>query len=163
MARIRRPHRFERSRYRGVITVAFTACIQNRRQVLASHAVVGALVPMVKETADQCGCQVMIYVFMPDHVHVLLTGIDENSDCLLAMEKFKHRSGMWFKRNGVEARWQEGFYDHIVRFDEGWQGHGQYILANPVRAGLVKDWWSWPFFGSCHFDFETVTRAAIWS
>jgi putative transposase len=163
MAKIRRPHRLERSRYKGVVTVAFTVCVRHRHRILANDPVVEALVPMLKESADQCGCKVMIYVFMPDHLHVLLTGIDETSDCLSAMEKFKHRSGMWFKRKDVGGAWQEGFYDHIVRFDEGWQGQGQYILANPVRAGLVTDWWTGPYIGSCHFDFETVIRAAIWS
>jgi putative transposase len=145
-----------------VVTVAFTVCVRQRKCILANDRVVAALVPMLKEAADRCGCQVMIYVFMPDHLHVLITGTEENSDCISAMDTFKHRSGMWFLRNKTAGGWQEGYYDHIVRFDEGWQGHGQYILANPVRAELVTEWWTWPYFGSCHFDFETVIRAAIW-
>ncbi|MGB7814803.1 MAG: hypothetical protein WBL28_00460 [Methylotenera sp.] len=34
--------------------------------------------------------------------------------------------------------WQPGFYDHAIRKDEDIVAIARYIIANPIRAGLVK-------------------------
>ena len=33
--------------------------------------------------------------------------------------------------------WQTGYYDHAIRKDEDIQAIARYIVANPIRAGLV--------------------------
>lgn len=40
---------------------------------------------------------------------------------------------------GSEGRkiWQAGFHDHAVRREEDLAGIARYIVANPLRAGLV--------------------------
>ena len=44
--------------------------------------------------------------------------------------------------------WQRGYWDHIVRREEGLYKVLQYILLNPVRAGLVDSWWDYPWLGA---------------
>jgi len=34
--------------------------------------------------------------------------------------------------------WQRGFHDHAVRREEDLQALARYVVANPVRAGLVQ-------------------------
>jgi putative transposase len=34
--------------------------------------------------------------------------------------------------------WQKGFHDHAVRGDEDMRALARYVVANPVRAGLVR-------------------------
>ena len=46
--------------------------------------------------------------------------------------------------------WQKAFYDHAVRKDEDVRGIARYIVANPLRSGLVKNIGDYP-----HWD-------AIW-
>lgn len=43
--------------------------------------------------------------------------------------------------------WAHESYDHYVRDAEEWQRIRTYILNNPVKAGLVKDWrmWKWNY------------------
>jgi putative transposase len=41
--------------------------------------------------------------------------------------------------------WQHESYDHVVRDDQELERTLRYILTNPVKAGLVKEWKSWPF------------------
>ncbi len=43
-------------------------------------------------------------------------------------------------------RWQKDFFDHRLRHDESEREKADYILRNPVRAGLIDDWRRWPFF-----------------
>jgi REP element-mobilizing transposase RayT len=43
--------------------------------------------------------------------------------------------------------WQSESYDHIVRDDGEFQRIVDYVLKNPVKAGLVKNWrdWKWNY------------------
>lgn len=53
--------------------------------------------------------------------------------------------------NGLLGRsgqfWEHESYDHVVRSDEEFHRIVNYVLNNPVKAGLVRDWrewrWSW--------------------
>ena len=47
------------------------------------------------------------------------------------------------KRNG--AFWADESYDHEVRDDVEYERVVRYVLNNPVKAGLVKDWRDWPW------------------
>jgi REP element-mobilizing transposase RayT len=40
--------------------------------------------------------------------------------------------------------WQRETYDHFVREGE-WERILWYIAMNPVRAGLVDNWYDWPY------------------
>ena len=101
-------------------------------------------------------CYVPIYCFMPDHLHVMLAGIDERADLLEAMYQFKHRSAMWMVRTKQPFRWQKDFYDHIIRASEDWRAHATYISLNPVRAGIAEDPFDYPFTGSIGTDLQEV-------
>lgn len=45
------------------------------------------------------------------------------------------------------AFWQRSFWDHALRESECVQDQVDYILDNPVRAGLTTDRESYPFSG----------------
>jgi putative transposase len=44
---------------------------------------------------------------------------------------------------GIE--WQRDFFEHRLRSDESWREKANYILANPVRKGLVTEVSRWPY------------------
>ncbi len=48
----------------------------------------------------------------------------------IALNKASGRSG--------EKLWQKGFHDHAVRAEEDLASVARYVVANPLRAGLVK-------------------------
>lgn len=81
----------------------------------------------------------LAWVVMPDHMHWLLQ-LGEKMDLSAAIKRFKARSARrvnaYLKRNG--RLWQKGFHDHAIRDQEDIQGIARYIVANPLRAGLVK-------------------------
>jgi putative transposase len=47
------------------------------------------------------------------------------------------------KRSG--SFWQHESYDHVVRNQGEYDRIVQYILNNPVKAGLIKNWQDWKF------------------
>ena len=43
------------------------------------------------------------------------------------------------------AFWHHESYDHVVRDEKEFERIIWYILNNPVKAGLIKNWEDWPF------------------
>lgn len=46
---------------------------------------------------------------------------------------------------GDGAIWQKRFWEHLVRNDDDFQKHMDYIHFNPVKHGLVKEIKDWPY------------------
>ncbi|MCW8806584.1 MAG: transposase [Rhodanobacter sp.] len=82
--------------------------------------------------------QALCWVLMPDHWHDLIE-LGERDDLSLVMNRFKslaskqHVQGM---RNPIT--WARGFHDHALRHDGNIRAAADYIITNPVRAGLVE-------------------------
>ena len=59
--------------------------------------------------------------------------------------------------NGIQGTfWQTSFWDHFFRGDERLDHVVEYVLNNPVRAGLVERWCDYPFSGSSVFELADV-------
>ncbi|WP_410499119.1 REP-associated tyrosine transposase [Chitinibacter sp. S2-10] len=89
----------------------------------------------------------LAWALMPDHFHWLFT-LQSERDLAGVMQSLKGRSAKLINdhlhRSGTV--WQKGFYDHAVRANENLQQIARYIVANPLRAGLVQNigdypWW----------------------
>ncbi|MBL7958819.1 transposase [bacterium] len=147
-------HRLPSDFYAGFATVAVTACIEDRFPVFVnSNVVIQFSDTLISEATDN-NCDALIYLFMPDHLHVILKGKTENAQPLKAMNKFKQKTGYWFSQNAKQIQWQKSYYDHLIRNEEGVMTQVRYILDNPVRKGIVADWSDYPFKGSTVFNFN---------
>jgi len=81
-----------------------------------------------------------IALLMPDHVHMLVCF---PSDAILSRVV-----GSW-KRALTRSHtitWQRNFFEHRLRNEENARDKSEYILQNPVQAGLVEDWQKWPYY-----------------
>ena len=78
-------------------------------------------------------------LLMPDHVHLL---VSFPPDCILSKVV-----GMWKRsvRREHAITWQRNFFEHRMRKEENIQTKADYILHNPVRAGLVARSQDWPY------------------
>lgn len=92
------------------------------------------------------GFSLHAYCFMPDHLHLLVSGQDDSS-LTDFVRHFKQLSGHRFKREHGAPLWQISYYDHVLRRDEDLLTVARYIWDNPVRAGLVQDRSEYPFSG----------------
>jgi len=48
--------------------------------------------------------------------------------------------------------WQPNYHDHAIRKDEDLRALARYIVANPLRAGLVKRIGEYPWWDSIWLD-----------
>jgi len=90
---------------------------------------------------------------MPDHLHLLMGGRDR-SDLREFMKDFKQVSAYNYKKEFNETLWQRSYHEHVLRCEEAVEDIAEYILNNPVRAGLVQDLRQYPYSGSSVFNIK---------
>ncbi len=91
------------------------------------------LVGVLREIQARGIAETLCFTIMPDHCHWLLRliGTKTLSATLAAMKSITaHRYG--------GPLWQDGFHDRALRSEEDLVSVARYIVANPLRAGLVQ-------------------------
>ncbi|MGH7142961.1 MAG: REP-associated tyrosine transposase [Planctomycetota bacterium] len=85
------------------------------------------------------------YVIMPNHVHVL---VDVRAPYELSAIVRRWKSGTARSINRHLGRkgplWKSDYWDRYIRDDAHYMDAVEYILQNPVKAGLVKEPTAWP-------------------
>jgi putative transposase len=78
-------------------------------------------------------------VLMPDHIHLLLNFPGDKSLSRIVGEW----KGWLGRHKGIS--WQRNFFDHRLRNEEQDRNKADYVINNPVRAGLVDKPEDWPY------------------
>jgi REP element-mobilizing transposase RayT len=88
------------------------------------------------------------WTLMPNHVHVLITLL-ENSSLSKTLHSWKSFTSK--KANqllGLSGQfWQPEYFDRLIKSERQFEFTLRYILNNPVKAGLCKEFQEWPWFG----------------
>jgi REP element-mobilizing transposase RayT len=85
---------------------------------------------------------------MPDHLHLLVDGLCDDSRCLGFVKAAKQYAGYDFARRTDRRLWQRYGYERVIRDAAERARTIQYIVNNPVAAGLVTRAADYPFIGS---------------
>ena len=93
--------------------------------------------------------QLLACVLMPDHVHWLVS----LGECFSLEELvLRLKSASARRVNAVRqtqgALWAPAYHDHALRAEEDVHAVARYIVANPVRAGLVRRVGDYPFWNA---------------
>jgi len=128
--------------YQWLDKVYFVTFSTHRREVLAPKARDIVLETCLFGRGKMF--QLHAAVVMPDHVHLLLTPLAEGEGLISIPEIMQaikgtsaHRINKYLGRKG--RVWQEESFDRAMREVENVRGRIEYMLGNPVRAGLVKN------------------------
>jgi putative transposase len=92
---------------------------------------------------SRCLC----WVLMPDHWHALIE-LGEAANLSTTVQRIKGVTARKVKQHCAfdGPLWAKGFHDHALRRDESVEKAANYIIANPVRAGLVRDPMHYPYW-----------------
>jgi putative transposase len=140
-------HRLPPEAYRGRVIVAFTVCTHGKARHFDNVRVIEIASGALAEAFTKAGGHVGVYVFMPDHLHLIVSGRDEWSDLLVLMKDFKQKTTFRVRQSVLDFAWQKDFYDHIIRANEDYGAQVRYLLHNPVRRGWCERWQDWPHRG----------------
>ena len=96
---------------------------------------------------------------MPDHLHLLVEGLRDDSDCRTFIKLAKQYSAFYYKQRFGTRLWQRYGYEHTLRDEEATLSVARYIIENPLRAGLVERVEDYPYLGSTMYTIAQICEA----
>lgn len=144
-------NQLRKARYSKENQVYFvTTTTYNRQAIftefhLASKAIQGFTHP--KTLKDN---QLLCWVLMPDHAHWLIQ-LGQKTTLSRLISNMKAATTRQLRKQGFnQAVWQPSFYDHALRKEESLIQVARYIVANPLRAGLVSSVGQYPYWDAIY-------------
>ncbi|MGO1077045.1 REP-associated tyrosine transposase [Inquilinus sp. CA228] len=152
-----------RRAYRPGATYFFTLVTEARRPILVAH--LDSLRDAFRVTRKRHPFEIDAIVVLPDHLHAVWTLPEGDSDFSLRWREIKRRYTQSLpssahgarspsrERKGERAIWQRRFWEHLVRDEDDFAAHVDYVHFNPVKHGLVTEVYDWP-----HSSFHRYVR-----
>lgn len=117
-----------------------------RHQYLLDERICDLLADRITRACLELDYAVLAYVFMPDHVHLLVHPLNESYDISKFLQKIKQGPSRIAKNRGwIDTDlWEPGGgFDRNVFTPKVRQNTIDYIHQNPVRKGLVEEAWAY--------------------
>jgi putative transposase len=123
-----------------------TTVTEGRRPLFADWRIGRLLVAEMRGEHEAGYVDSLAWVLMPDHLHWLI--VLRQGDLETLMRRVKSRSAIALNRAlQTEGRvWQKGYHDHAARAEEDLRAMARYVVANPLRAGLVDKLGDYPLW-----------------
>ena len=102
------------------------------------------------EDRDVLGDVAMLaWVLMPDHAHWLIE-LSEHDVLSTVVNRIKSASSRHANRvlQREGTLWSAAYHDHALRAEDDLAKTARYLVANPLRAGLVKSPGDYPFWNA---------------
>ena len=130
-----------------------TSSCNGRLSLFRDYVLASILIEETKHQEEIGACNSLAFVAMPDHFHWLMQ-VTGKRTLQEIVGSLKGRSSRKINLvRGTSARvWQAGFHDHALRVEEDIENIANYLLFNPVRAGLVADIDEYPHWYSVWHD-----------
>jgi len=143
--------------YLGRHCYFLTFVTHDRRRVFTSADVVELVWAQILRAAEKHSFSVIAYCFMPDHLHLVVEGLSDDSNLKSFAKLAKQHAGYYYARAHPGAKlWQHGTNDHIIRDHVDLLDRVRYVLNNPVAAGLKPRPEDYPFQGSQRFSIRAL-------
>ena len=142
--------------YVGPHRYFLTFCTDSRQRVFVTRDRVDLVLLQIERSAADEQFAIIAYCFMPDHLHLLIEGLAEPSDCRRFIGRAKQFSGYHHAKAFGHRLWQRYGFERVLRNDEATLVVARYILENPLRAGLVSRVEDYPFAGSRVYSLADI-------
>ena len=116
------------------------------RRLLQSERNAMLLIDVLRSNVAAGKFELHEFVIMPDHVHLLMTlPVDMTIEKAMQLIKggFSYRLRREFGYQGEV--WQRGFSEVRISDGQSFMQHREYIVQNPVKAGLVETAEQYPY------------------
>ena len=161
-------------RYRRVLhpgaTYFFTVNLQDRRSKLLTDEI-DKLRFSFRKCMFHYPFMIDAIIVLPGHLHVMMTLPKDDSNYSLRWNLIK---GSFSKQIPIETHtptkkhkrergiWQKRFWEHLIRDDNDYERHINYIHYNPVKHGYVTCPTHWPY-SSIHRYIQEGKLPHNWS
>ena len=127
--------------------VFITNVVQGREPVFAHEPTLNLFLETLRNTKKLHSFIMIAYVFLPDHMHLLIRPNGRSSFSQIMQSAKSYFTHAYKDMLGIDGRmkfWQKRFQDHVIRDDEDFENHANYIHYNPVKHGYVTRPEDWP-------------------
>jgi putative transposase len=104
------------------------------------------VVGQFRQAQDQGFANSLAWVVMPDHFHWLIELRNGSLSELMQRIKSLSAKAVNLRLNNKISLWQRGFHDRALRREVDLVFMARYVVANPLRAGLVKRLGDYPLW-----------------
>jgi REP element-mobilizing transposase RayT len=125
-----------------------TTATAARAPVFGEFEMAAAACRVLHAQGGASGLDPLCLVLMPDHLHLLASLRHGRLPSAFGYLKARIAHAANIRRGMTTALWQRGFHDHAVRHEDDLFAMARYIVANPVRAGLVESARLYPFWNA---------------
>lgn len=123
-----------------------------RAHVFVGRDAVAVVSAQFLRAASEERFAILTYCFMPDRVHLLVEALDDASDGRAFIARSRQYSGFHYRARTGQRLWQRDSFERVLRDQECSLAVARYIMASPVRAGLVNHPLDYPYSGSFAWD-----------
>ena len=121
----------------------------------------------VRKIRHQHPFHIDAWVVLPEHMHCVMTLPPGDSDFSLrwrliksgvsrALPKTEYRTDIR-KAAGERGIWQRHYWEHLIRDDDDYRRHVEYVHVNPLKLGHVQRVQDWPYS-----TFHQYVKAGIY-
>jgi len=138
----RHPHRLDAMSYRMPRETVFVTICSRWSEVLTQKSVAKQLIEVMGRMARRHKIRIHAYCIMPDHVHVVVSVMDQDGDIQKWLRYTKREFARALHNPGM---WQRSYWDRHARSETEIDATVDYVLKNPVRRGLCESWRDWQY------------------
>ena len=138
-------------------TYFFTVVTYERRIIFESSDNIELLRRAFKHVKKKRPFLIDAFVLLPDHIHCIWTLPEDDFDYSTRWRLIKYhftkncpddlKSGRSESRLNKKEQpiWQRRFWEHLIRDEDDYRNHIEYIHLNPVKHGYVEDPMDWQY------------------
>lgn len=135
--------------------LVFTVVLAERQNNHLLVERIDLLRKVVREVQENHPFRIHGWVVLPEHLHALLELPEGDTNFPLRWRQIKSKfsraipnsearsESRW--RRGERGIWQRRYWEHLIRDQEDFNHHLDYIHINPVKHGLVTAPKDWPY------------------
>jgi putative transposase len=136
-------------------TYFFTVNLLERRgnDLLVRH--ISVLREAVHTTRQLHPFKIHAWVVLPEHLHCIIELPTDDHDFSLRLRLIKHHFSVAIPKDEYRSNvrqhrrergiWQRRFWEHVIRDEDDYGAHMNYVHYNPVKHGLVERVKDWPY------------------
>ena len=123
-----------------------TANTLGREPVFTDYRLGRLVVHQFRQAQEEGFADTLAWVVMPDHFHWLIQLQKGTLGQLMCQVKSLSTRSVNTASGRSGGLWQQGFHDHALRREEDLVKLARYVVANPLRAGLVEKLGDYPLW-----------------
>jgi putative transposase len=139
----------------------FTVVTHNRRPWLTEEYAIDRLRQAFRHVMEERPFNTEAIVILPDHLHCIWRLPDGDNDFPERWRQIKRFVSIGLK-SPLNARkekmlWQKRYWEHLIRDEDDWRNHMDYVHYNPVKHGYASSPADWQ-----HSSFERAVKNGLY-